>query len=148
MRLNPRYALLSIQYNTVDGFSVQHFRCVLWHLNMCPKYCILQEEMSIKFINDHKISFYVFNNVRRCSNHGLSFDEKYITCAHKRQMGQRQQENAWYCWEIHLVFVLNIITYQWWIYMHTINPIFFSFLEKWNGKRQKYWSKLWRCWNI
>ena len=88
MYLKPRYVLLTIQCNPVDGFSVPHFRCLLLQCNMCPRYCIHQEEMEIKFDNNHNISFYVFNNVHLCSKHGLLFNEKYITCAQRRQMVQ------------------------------------------------------------
>ena len=43
---------------------------------MCPKYFIPEEEMAINNDNDHKIYFYVFNNVRRWSKNGFLFDEK------------------------------------------------------------------------
>ena len=58
MYLKPRYVLLTIQCNPVDGFSVPHFRCLLLQCNMCPRYCIHQEEMEIKF-DGQRTDYYI-----------------------------------------------------------------------------------------
>ena len=66
------------KYNAIPltDFCFHISEYVLRQFNMCPKYCIPQEEMEIKNDNDHRISSYVFNNVHRWSKHGLLFDEK------------------------------------------------------------------------
>ena len=50
MHLNPRIAILAIQFKTVDGFSVPHFRCVLRKCNVCPKYLYPKNKWQLKII--------------------------------------------------------------------------------------------------